>query len=124
MAYGNILFPFIINVQISQKTPIIKIVVRCQFCLLTTAMLPVLVTRLMKTGSVAFETPRSTSSDSIVRQTNKVHPLETGLPRLSKNWHISSDFSEKSESSPQSLRNCEKGMEFLMCDEGEDEHYK
>ena len=44
-----------------------------------------------------------------------------------KNWHIASDFSEKSESSlhkRQSLRNCEKGMEFLTCDGCEDEYNK
>ena len=35
MAYANILFPFIFNVHISQKSPIMKIPARCQFCLLT-----------------------------------------------------------------------------------------
>ena len=37
------------------------------------------------------------------------------------------DFSEKSESSlhkRRSLRNCEKGMEFLTCDGCEDEYNK
>ena len=36
-----------------------------------------------------------------------------------KNWHLASDFSEKSESSlhkRRSLRNCEKGAELLTCD--------
>ena len=50
---------------------------------------------------------------------------ETGWPRLSKNWHIASDFSEKSESSLHkqwSLRNCEKSMEFLTCDGCEDKY--
>ena len=56
-------------------------------------------------------------------------PLErqTGEPRLSKNWHIASEFSEKSESSlrkRRSLRNCEKGMEFLTSDGFEDEYNK
>ena len=44
-----------------------------------------------------------------------------------KNWHIASDFSEKSESSihrRRILRNCEKGMEFLTCDGCEDEYNK
>ena len=42
-------------------------------------------------------------------------------------WHITSDFSEKSESSlhkRRGLRNCEKGMEFLTCDGCEDEYNK
>ena len=42
---------------------------------------------------------------------------ETAWPRLSKNWHIASDFSEKSELSlhkRRGLRNCEKGMEFFI----------
>ena len=41
------------------------------------------------------------------------------------NWQITSDFSEKSESSLHKrriLRNCEKGMEFLTCDGSEDEY--
>ena len=41
--------------------------------------------------------------------------------------HIASDFSEKSESSlhkRRSLRNCEKGTEFLTCDGCEDEYNK
>ena len=52
---------------------------------------------------------------------------ETGESRLSKDWHIASDFSEKSESSQhkrRSLRNCEKGMELLTCDGCEDEYNK
>ena len=35
MAYGNILFLFIFNISISQKAPIMKILARSQFCLLT-----------------------------------------------------------------------------------------
>ena len=35
MAYANILFPFIFNVQISEKTPMMKILAKSQFCLLT-----------------------------------------------------------------------------------------
>ena len=31
MTCGNILFPFVFNVQISQKTPIMKILAGCQF---------------------------------------------------------------------------------------------
>ena len=41
------------------------------------------------------------------------------------NWHITSNFSEKLESSlykQQSLRDHEKGMEFLTCDRCEDEY--
>ena len=41
--------------------------------------------------------------------------------------NIATDFSEKSESSlckRRSLRNCEKGMEFLTCDGCEDEYNK
>ena len=35
VACANILFPFIFSVQISKKTPIMGILARCQFCLLT-----------------------------------------------------------------------------------------
>ena len=41
------------------------------------------------------------------------------------NWHITSNFSEKLESSlykQQSLRDHEKAMEFLTCDRCEDEY--
>ena len=53
-------------------------------------------------------------------------PLEL-KKRLSKNWHIASNFSEKTESSlhkRRSLRNCEKGIEFLTFEGGEDEYTK
>ena len=36
MACANILFPFTFHVEISQKTPVRKILFRCKFCLLTT----------------------------------------------------------------------------------------
>ena len=52
---------------------------------------------------------------------------ETGSPRLSKNLYITSDVSEISQSSLQkitSLRNCEKGMEFLTSNGCEDEYTK
>ena len=65
-----------------------------------------------KNRGVIYLPPEKTKTE-----TNLFGMVVAHLTSLSKNWLVASDFSGKSESSLHkrwSLRNCEKGMEFLV----------